>query len=115
MSGLRVFVLYLLFLFRLQCGCYESLEQRMWAVWSGFEFRVSLCGNEERVIREFDDLHNSSIRRQSGEGHAMIYESGTVIVIYLITMPVTFVDQFFAVQLIGLGVFIKNTWAGAET
>ena len=34
----------------------------MWAVWSGFQFRVCLGGDEEWMIFDLDHFYNSAIR-----------------------------------------------------
>ena len=87
----------------------------MWAVRSGFQLRVSLGCDEERVILQFDHFHDTSIWRQTGENHAMAGQDCTEIIIDLVPMAVTFMDQFLAVQLISFGSLIQHTWEGAKT
>ena len=76
---------------------------------------MSLGCDEERMILQLDHLHDTSIWRQAGEGHAMLGQDRTIIVVDLIAMAVTLMDQLFAVQLIGFGSLIQHTWEGAKT
>ena len=41
---------------------HKSFEQRMWAVWTGLQFRVCLGGNKEWMIFDLDHLYDSAIR-----------------------------------------------------
>ena len=87
----------------------------MWAVRSGFQLRMSLGCDEERVILQFDHLHDTSIRGQTGENHAMAGQDCTEIIIDLVTMAVTFMDQVLAIQFVSFGSLIQHTWEGAKT
>ena len=87
----------------------------MWAVRSGFQFRMSLGCDEERMILQLDHLHDTSIRGQAGEGHAMLGQDCTIIVVDLIPMAVTFMDQFLAIQFVSFGSLIQHTWEGTKT
>ena len=69
----------------------------MWAVRSGFQLRMSLGCDEERMILQLDHLHDTSIRGQAGEGHAMLGQDRTIIIVDLIAMTMTLMDQLFAV------------------
>ena len=79
-------------------GFYESTEQRMRTVRAGLQFRMSLCSDEERVIRKFYHFHDTSIRRNTGEHHAVFCEHFAVIVVKFITMTMTFMNRFFTVK-----------------
>ena len=87
----------------------------MWAVRSGFQFRMSLGCDEERMILQLDHLHDTSIRGQAGEGHAMLGQDRTIIVVNLVAMAVTFMDQFLAIQFVSFGSLIQHTWEGTKT
>ena len=55
------FLLFFLLLF-LQRSFHETTEQRMRSVWTGFQLRMSLCGNEERMILQLNHLDDATVR-----------------------------------------------------
>ena len=87
----------------------------MWAVRSGFQLRVCLGCDEEWVILQLDHLYDTSIRGQTGENHAMAGQDRTEIIIDLVPMAVTFMDQFLAIQFVSFGSLIQHTWEGTKT
>ena len=52
----------------------EALEQRMRLVRLALELGMELAGDEERVVRQFDDLHQLAVRRQAAEDEARLLE-----------------------------------------
>ena len=54
--------LYILVSVKCRRSFHKSFEQRMWAVRSGFQLRMSLGSNEKRMVWQLDDFYNSSIR-----------------------------------------------------
>ena len=54
--------LYILVFVKCRRSFHKSFEQRMWAVRSGFQLRMSLGSNEKRMVWQLDDFYNSSIR-----------------------------------------------------
>ena len=71
----------------------------MWAIWSGFQFRVCLGGDEEWMIFDLDHFYNSAIRRQTGKSKTMVSQDLAVIIIDFITMSVTFCDLICTIKL----------------
>ena len=71
----------------------------MWAVRAGLKLRMRLCADEERVIRKFYHFHDTSIRRNTGEHHAVFCEHFAVIVVKFITMTMTLLDIFFLIDI----------------
>ena len=86
----------------------------MWTVRSGFQLRMRLGGNEERMIRDLDHLHDSAVRGNAGEHHAVIAQCLPVIVVDLVAVSVALVDDFLAVKGISLGILIQDTGVGAQ-
>ena len=86
----------------------------MRTIWSGFQLRMRLGGNEERMIRDLDHLHDSAVRGNAGEHHAVIAQCLPVIVVDLVAVSVALVDDFLAVKGISLGILIQDTGVGAQ-
>ena len=66
----------------------------MWTVRSGFEFWMSLCCKEPRVIRNFNHLNDSSIRGGTAEFHAALGKCCTEIIVDFVTVTVSLMDLF---------------------
>ena len=71
---------------------------------------MRLCCNEPRMIRKFYHLDNTSIRRSTAEFHAMFCEDCTEVIIYFVTMAVTFFNIFSAIQFVSFRSLVQNTW-----
>ena len=81
----------------------------MWSVGSGLELGVSLGGYEERMLGKLAHLHDTSVRRQSGQTQTVLGEDGTIIVVNLITMTMSLGDILLSVELISTGILIQYT------
>ena len=44
----------------------------MRSVWTGFQFRMSLCGNEERMILQLNHLDDAAVRGKAGECQSIV-------------------------------------------
>ena len=75
---------------------------------------MRLGGNEERMIRDLDHLHDSAVRGNAGKHHAVIAQRLSVIVVDLVTVSVALMDDFFTVKGISLGILIQDTGVGAQ-
>ena len=93
----------------LQSRLHESLKQRMRSVGSGLELRVSLGGYEEGMLGKLAHLHDTSVRGQSGQTQTVFSEDGTIIVVDLVTMTMSFRDVLLSVELVSTGSFIQYT------
>lgn len=93
---------HIFFIAALRCGRNKAAEKRMGSVWSAFEFRVELAGNEPRMRRDLHHLNDMIIRRSTGKQNAVFSELLAVIIIYLIAVTVALIDHGRAVKLIRL-------------
>ena len=73
---------------------------------------MCLCGDEPRMFRNF---YNSSVRRSSAKFHAMLGESGTIIIVYFITMTMTLGNLSGSVYFICFGILVQYTRISAES
>ena len=80
-----------------QGGLDKSGEQRVRAVWSGFEFWMGLCGDEPGMIRKLDHFDDPSVRGDAGQLHTVFRQGLAVIVVDLIAVTVAFVNRFLTV------------------
>ena len=87
----------------------------MGSVGSGLELGVSLGGYEEGVLGKLAHFHDTSVRGQTGQTKTVFGEDGTIIVVDLVAMAVTFMDQFLAIQFVSFGSLIQHTWEGTKT
>lgn len=71
----------------------EPFEQRMRLVRLAQELRMELARQKERVILQFDDFNQLSIRRVAAENKAGFLESVAVSIVELEAMPVTFIHH----------------------
>src|SRR2546426_1180312 len=62
------------------------------------ELRMELAGDEVGVIRQFDDLHISSIRRRTGNAQSPCSQRDFILTIELVAMEMAFVDFQLAVD-----------------
>ena len=53
----------------------EALEQRMRLVRLALEFGMKLAGDEERMVRQFDDFHQLAVGRQAAEDEIRLLET----------------------------------------
>lgn len=90
------------FFFMLQGGFYEAFEQRVRAVRSGFQFRMSLRADKERMLFQFHHLYDTSIRGKTGEGQTVVCQSFPVIIVYFIAVSVPFLNVIRSIELISL-------------
>lgn len=98
-SQLFAFKIYFMLFFT--AASTKPLNKRMWTVRSGFEFRMSLCCKEPRVIRNFNHLNDSSIRGGTAEFHAALGKCCTEIIVDFVTVTVSLMDLFRTVKLAG--------------
>ena len=80
------FALRLLFL----CGAHERGEQRMCRIGTGFEFRMELHPDKERMFGKFHRLYESAVGRSSADLHTALFENFAVIVIEFVSVPMPF-------------------------
>src|SRR5579859_1652658 len=71
----------------------EAFEQRMRLVRFAQKFRVELSGDEEWMVRQFDDFHELTVRRQAAEDETRLLKFVAVGVVEFVAMPVAFVDD----------------------
>ena len=81
----------------------------MGSVGSGLELRVSLGGYEEGMLGKLAHLHDTSVGGQAGETQAIFGEDGTVVVVDLITVTMSFGDILLSVELVSTGILIQYT------
>ena len=75
---------------------------------------MELAGDEEWVIRQFDDLDELAIWGETGEDHAVVGEDFTEIVIEFVAMAVAFANFFAAVKLTSKGPLHESAWILTE-
>src|ERR1043166_9518870 len=79
----------------------ESLEKGMRLVRFALELGMKLAGDEERMILEFDDLDQFSVRRSAAKDKSGLFEGGAIGVIEFVAMTMPFVDEEGAVKVGG--------------
>ena len=97
------------------CCADEALENALWAIWTGDEFWVELAGDEEWMLRQFDDLDELAVWRKAREYHAVVGKDLAEIVVEFVAMAVAFANFFAAVEFAGEGPFDESAWILAET
>src|SRR5580704_2757151 len=78
---------------------YKSLEQRMRLQRFRLELRMELAPDKMRMVRKFDDLHISSIRRRPRYSQPACRQSFLILAIEFVTMPVPLADLKLAINL----------------
>ena len=86
----------------LQRCLHEAAEQRMRAVRAGLQLRVRLRADEPGMLRQLDHLYDAAVRGLTGQKHAVLLKNLAVIVVDFIAVTMALVDDFLAVELIGL-------------
>ncbi len=86
----------------------------MRAVRSGFQLRMRLGGNEERMIGISIISTILPSGGNAGEHHAVIAQRLSVIVVDLVAVSVALMDDFLANRGHKPGVLIQNTGVGAK-
>src|SRR5450759_2293201 len=76
----------------------ETLEQRMRLVRFAQKFRMELARHEERMILEFDDLHQLAIGRKPAENETSLLEFLAVGVVEFIAMAVALINDERAIK-----------------
>ena len=84
----------------LQCSFNESLEQWMRSVWSGFQLRMRLSCDKPWMRRDLNHLYNTAVRWKSAKRHSVFFKNFTVVIVYFITMTMTFFNLFLSIQFI---------------
>src|SRR5689334_955469 len=92
-----LFGIYLFSLTTLQRRFDKIAEQRLRAIRSRGELRVELRSDEPRVVVEFNDFHETSVRGRAGEHEACLHHRVPVLVVELVTVTMTLVHQRVAV------------------
>lgn len=87
----------------------------MRAVRAGLQLRVRLRADEPGMLRQLDHLYDAAVRGLTGQKHAVLLKNLAVIVVDFIAVTMALVDDFLAVELIGLRGFIQYTGIGAKT
>ena len=70
---------------------------------------MSLGGYEEGMLGKLAHLHDTSVRRQSGQTKTVLGEDGTVIVVDLVTMTMSLGDILLSVERVSTGILIQYT------
>lgn len=96
-------------------GFHKTTEKRMGTVWTGLQFRMRLRGDEPWMLRKLDHLDDSSVRGSSAKLHTVLKESGTVIVVYFITMTMALGNLLGSVHAICLGILFEDTWISTKS
>ena len=76
---------------------HECDEYRLGVFRRTLEFRMELYSYEERMGRDLDNLHKACLRIASGSLHPGLLDYGQVIVVELVSVSVSFGNQFLAV------------------
>ena len=64
----------------------------MRAVRAGFQLRMRLGGDEERVILQLDHLDDAAVRGKAGERHAVVGQDAAEVIVDLVAMSVALMD-----------------------
>src|ERR1700744_5188137 len=70
----------------------KRAKQGMWLQRLGFELRVELATQEERVTGDLDNLHVGRVRRGASDAQTGSREQRLVFPVELVTMAVPFAD-----------------------
>ena len=76
---------------------------------------MSLGRDEPRMIWNLYHLYDSSVRRNTGENHAVFGQCFPEIVVYFIAVAVTLGNLFLTVQLLCFRSVCQDAWICAET
>ena len=79
-------------------GTDELAEQRLRARRARVELGVELRGDEERVVRQLDDLDEALVRRGAAHHEPLVLDPATEHVVDLVAMAVALVDDGLAVE-----------------
>src|SRR3954453_3728651 len=77
----------------LERGGHEIAEERLRAKRPRLELRVELRGDEERVVRQLDDLHEPLVRRGARAHEAGLLEPLAQVVVHLVAVSMALVDH----------------------
>ena len=77
----------------LMCGGDKALEERMRLVRLAQKFRMKLARHEERMIFQFNHLHQFAVRRQAAEHETGFLEFFAVNIVEFVAMAVTFIHH----------------------
>ena len=66
------------------------------------------------MVRQLDHLDDAAVRGDAGEHHAVGGQGVAVIVVDFISVAVSLMNGFCAVERVGLGSFVQDTWIGAQ-
>lgn len=64
----------------------------MRSVWTGLQLRMSLCGNEERMILQLNHLNDAAVRGKAGECQSIVGQDTAEVIVDLIAMSVALVN-----------------------
>src|SRR5204862_6970138 len=78
------------------------------------KFGVKLAGDEERMLRKFDDLYESAVGSKAAESEISFLEALTIRIVELIAMPVAFVDDERSIEPSGFCLDEQLTRLSAE-
>ena len=81
----------------------------MRSVWTGFQLRMSLCGNEERMILQLNHLDDAAVRGKAGECQSIVGQDTAEVIVDLIAVAVALMDSFFAIESVSLGILVQDT------
>lgn len=82
---------------------------------TGFEFRVGLGCDEPRMGIQFDHFNNSAVRGNTAEAHTVFDQFLAIVVINFIAVTMALFNFTGAVELVGFGIRVENTFVSAES
>src|SRR5207302_7382105 len=95
-------------------GFNERNEQRMRPIRAGFELRVVLGAEIERVVGDLRDLDKPSVRREAREAHPVTLQQLPVRVVELETMTMALEDDWLSVRACGDRAGLEHARIAAE-
>ena len=81
----------------------EALEQRVRLVRLAAELGMKLARDEERMLRQLDDLHQPPVGRLAAEAKIRLLETLAVGIVEFVAMPVALIDHERPIELRRLG------------
>src|SRR5262245_23408391 len=79
-------------------SAYKLQKQGMRAQGAGEQFWMKLSGDEERMHRVIEDLHDSTIQRHTTKEQPSFFESGFIGVIELVAMTEALAHYILAIE-----------------
>src|SRR5690606_33545509 len=95
-------------------GLHKTLEQAMPVTRCRCEFRVELAGHEPGMIRHLNHFNQGLVARAASNQEASLLQLRQVVVVDLITVPVTLHDALLAIATEHIAVWLQHTLLGAQ-